>query len=44
MGHSVSRGYKYGDLVLQVGLGTVTSIVRDDWERSIKEAKVRIGL
>jgi hypothetical protein len=29
---------------LRCGLGTVRSIVRDDWRRSIKEAKVRIGL
>jgi hypothetical protein len=28
---------------LRCGLGTVRSI-RDDWEKSIKEAKVRIGL
>jgi hypothetical protein len=64
MGHPVSRGYKYGDLVhvggwawgcrphpeksqqlgnLRCGLGIVRSI-RDDWEKSIEEAKVRIGL
>jgi hypothetical protein len=30
---------------LRCGLGTVRSIVnRDDWEKSIKEAKVGIGL
>jgi hypothetical protein len=29
---------------LRYGLGTVRSIVRDDWEKSIKEAKCRIGL
>jgi hypothetical protein len=29
---------------LRCVLGTVRSIVRDDWEESIKEVKVRIGL
>jgi hypothetical protein len=28
---------------LRCGLGTVRSI-RDDWEKSVKEAKVRIGM
>jgi hypothetical protein len=29
---------------LRCGLGTVRSMDRDDWEKSIKEVKVRIGL